>query len=121
MTSDPDADLREHFREMRTHDRAAAPEFDGLLARVPARASRGVPGFAWAAGGVALVAAVVLVVVLHSQPAATDGAEIALPAWHSPTDFLLASADDSLHRLSWQTLPTSRIGEPSFNRYLENR
>ena len=121
MKTDPDADLRERFQRLRAHDHAAAPAFESILARPPERARRGRPGFAWTAGGAALAAAASLLVVLHLPTAAPDAAAIALPAWQSPTDFLLAAADDSLQRLSWAPSPTSRLGPPSFNTNRENR
>jgi len=121
VNTDPDADLRERFQRLRAHDRAAAPAFESILAHSPERARRGRPGFAWTAGGIALAAAASLVVVLNLPPVAPDAVAIALPAWQSPTDFLLAGADDSLQRLSWAPSPTSRLGPPSFNSNRETR
>ena len=121
MRTDPDADLREWFQGMREHDCAAAPAFESILPHAPAQALRGGPGLAWTVGGFALVAAAGLFLILRPLTTPLDSAAVALPAWQSPTDFLLTRADGSLQRLSWAPSPTSELGQPSFNRYREDR
>jgi hypothetical protein len=121
VRTDPDADLREWFQGMREHDCAAAPAFESILPHAPARALRGGPRLAWTAGGFALVATAGLFLILRLPTTPLDSAAVALPAWQSPTDFLLAGVGDSLQRLSWAPSPTSVLSQPSFNRYREDK
>ena len=121
MSADTDADLRERFRELREHDCAAAPAFESVLPLAPAGALRSRPGLAWTAGGFALAAVAGLFLILRLPPTALDVAAFALPAWPSPTAFLLAGAGDSSRHLSWAPSPTSGLGQPSFNRYREDK
>ncbi|MEO8755468.1 MAG: hypothetical protein ABI624_22630 [Casimicrobiaceae bacterium] len=120
MRPDPDADLRAWFQEVREHDSVAAPAFEGMLPHPPRHASRGRQRLAWTAGGVALATAAGLFLLLR-PPAANDVAAVALPAFRSPTDFLLAGAGASLQHLSWTPSPTSGLGQASFNPDRGNR
>lgn len=120
MRTDADADLRERFRELREHDYAAVPTLESVLPHAPASAPRGGPGLAWSAGVFALAAAVGLYLILRPPTTALYVAAVALPAWQSQTDFLLAGAGDSLQRLSWAPSPTSGLARPSFTHYREN-
>ncbi len=126
MKTDTDTDLDKWFQGLQDQDRAAAPAFESLLARAPAaRASarksrsRGAP--AWAAGGFALLATAGLFLILQRPANVPDASTVALPAWQSPTDFLLASPDNSLRRLSWTPTPTSGLDQPTLIRTQENR
>ena len=119
MTVAPDADLREWFRDLRQHDCAATPAFESVLARAPAPL-RAWQRLAWVGAGFALVAVAGLLLILREPPTA-DVAAVALPAWHSPTDFLLARADDSLSPVPWAPSPTSSLGQPISNRHRERR
>jgi hypothetical protein len=119
MSNDPDADLHERFQALRESDRAAVPAFDTVLSRAPARTLRRRWGLAWTGGGAVLVAAAGLFLILQRPAAEIDA--IALPAWRSPTDFLLADATDSVQRLSWAPSPTAGLGQPYFNSERENR
>jgi hypothetical protein len=123
MTSDSDTDLRERLQGLREHDHASAPAFETVLARAPARALRGRRGLAWAAGGralvVVLIAAAGLFLILHRP--ANEPDVVAVAAWHSPTDFLLADAASSVQRLSWTPSPTTDFDRTSFNPHQETR
>jgi hypothetical protein len=121
MNADADADLRERFRELREHDGQAAPAFESVLLHTSARARHGPSRLVWTTGGFALATAVGLFLILRAPEPALDAAAAALPAWPSQTDFLLAGAGDSSQRLSWSPSPTSVLGQPSFNRYREER
>ncbi len=120
MTNTPaDADLRERFRELREHDDAAVPEFEFAPAPAPARHPHArrilVAGLAWAAVGLMATVALTTWLMLAPPPAAPDLAAVALPAWRTPTDSLLASTGAPVRRLAWSTLPTDELGRPSFN------
>ncbi|MGH8674394.1 MAG: hypothetical protein ACREVG_08805 [Burkholderiales bacterium] len=122
MRTDPDADLRALFGDLRADDHAAVPPFDGRCVGTQTRTqtrARLWPGAAWAAGGLAIVTTAGLWLVL--QPPAFEAATAALPAWQAPTDTLLVDAGDPLHRLSWATLPTHELGRPTFSHYREVR
>jgi hypothetical protein len=122
MTSDSDADLREQFQVLRESDHAAVPAFESILSRAPGRTLRGGRGLAWAAGGalvVVVVAAAEMFLMLQRPTVEPDA--VALPAWRSPTDFLLADAAGSVQRLSWTPSPISGLGQPSFNSEQEKR
>jgi hypothetical protein len=121
MNADADADLHKRFRELREHDGAAAPAFESVLLHASTRTQHGPSRLAWTAGGLALATAVGLFLILRPPTLAFDAEAAALPAWPSQTDFLLAGAGDSSQRLSWSPSPTSVLGQPSFNRYREDR
>ena len=122
MRTDPDADLRERFLELREHDCAAAPGFESvrLYTPAPARALRNRPGLAWTAGGFVLAAVMGVFLILRPPTTALDATAAALPAWQSQTDFLLVGTGDALQRLSWAQSPTSGLVRPSFNHSREN-
>ena len=122
MRTDPDADLRTRFGELRADDHAAVPPFDVTCVSVPSRTRAQTrtgfwPGAAWVAGGLAVASTAGL--WLAFQPAALDRSQGALPAWKTPTDTLLADAGDPFQRLSWATLPTNELGRPTFTHYRE--
>ena len=121
MRTDPDADLRTRFGELRADDHAAVPPFDGCIGEqmpMPTLTrARWWPAGAWVASGLAVVTTAGLWLLL--QPPAFDPAEAALPAWKTPTDTLLADAGDPFQRLSWATLPTNELGRPTFTHYRE--
>jgi hypothetical protein len=119
MKNDPDADLRERFQALRESDLAAAPAFEIVLSRAPARTLRGGWGLAWTGGCALMVAAAGLFLMLQRPAAEIDA--VALSAWQSPTDFLLADANYSVQRLSSASSPTSGLGQPSFNSEQEKR
>ena len=120
MRHDADADLRERFSELREHDRSAMPVFDKVALQASTRGLQIRPVLAWTAGGFALAAAVGLFPLLRAPTTELDAAAVAMPAWQSQTDFLLANAGDSLQRLSWTSSPTSGLGHLTFNHYLED-
>jgi hypothetical protein len=57
---------------------------------------------------------------LTLPPADIDPAELALPAWPTPTDSLLATVGP-LPGLSWSSLPTDELGRFSSKRNREQR
>ena len=120
MRHDTDADLRERFSELREHDGTAVPAFERVASQSSARRSRIRPALAWAAGGFALAFAAGLFPLLRLPTTTPLVAAVAMPAWPSQTDFLLANADDSLQRLSWTSSPTSGLGHLTFNHLLED-
>lgn len=126
MTTDAtDPDLHAQFRALRDHDLVAVPGFDVVWARAAAQArpSRvlAVPmRVGAAAAGVAAVA-LTLWLTLIPRPAPPILDPMALPGWRTPTDTLLAGAGEPFQSPSWATLPTARLGQPSFNRPPENR
>ena len=126
MTIDPaDQVLQRQFAALREHELAIAPEFEAIWARALERARRpkpmSVPAPAWVAAAVVAALAVPAWLVLRTPPAPATVASFALPAWQTPTDSLLANAEDPLQPPSWATLPTAALGQPSFNRSLETR
>jgi hypothetical protein len=126
MTIDPaDDDLQRQFAALREHELAAAPEFEAMWARAAVRARHAkptsVPAPAWVAAAVVAALAISGWLVVRTPPVPTTLASIALPGWQTPTDSLLANADDPLPQPSWSTLPTASLGPSSFNRPLETR
>jgi hypothetical protein len=121
MNTDSDADLREQFRDLQEHDSLSVPAFESVLVRTPTRKRNAWPRRAWAAGGLAAVAAVGLLLMIRPPAPELDTAAVALPPWPTQTDSLMASASDPAQGLAWSPSPTSGLGQPSFNRYQESR
>jgi hypothetical protein len=112
MSNYPDEDLHERFRGLREQDLAAAPAFDGFVQRLTVRP----PPHArtrrlWQGIAVGIVAGCLFLLIFPNHPPPV----VAMPAWHSPTDFLLADAAGSLQRLSWAPLPATDFGQTSLN------
>jgi len=131
----PEADLRNRFQQLRSEDRAAAPDFASVMERVredlaSGEARRRVPadhgraGFAgwrrrarWKVAGGTLAAAAALAAFLLFNPEARADREFertvetfttAVSGWRSPTDVLLDFPGSELTR----TVP--RVGNPTW-------
>ncbi len=107
MSADADPVLAAWFKGLQEQDRATAPAFERMVATAPRRHPGTGSGRGWAAGGLALAAGVLLFSIAQRPAIAPEAVDLALPAWQSPTDFLLASPDASLQRLGWTTAPTA--------------
>lgn len=114
-----DLDLRAPFEALRRRDLAAAPEFDTVLARAAARATpsrrSAAPRAAWALALTVAVAAIAVWLVPGPMPMTSAPDSLALPGWRTPTDSLLADANDPLHGPSWTAVPTAALGQPFFH------
>jgi hypothetical protein len=142
----PDADLRDRFQQLRSEDRAAAPDFTAMLERVredlaggDARSSmsteRGRAGLVWwrrrsrwlLAGGT--LAAAALAAFLLFNPEARADREVertvetfttAVAGWRSPTDALLdfpgSEMTRSVPRVGSPTWPSGRTNPGRRNR-----
>jgi hypothetical protein len=116
-----DSGLSERIRALRERDRADAPAFTSLIARIPSRTTPRPARFGWAAGGIALAAAVGAFLVLQPPPPQPDAGLVALPAWPTQTAFLLADTGASSRRLGWTSAPTSGLGRSTFTPIEEYR
>lgn len=81
------------FRELRAHERASAPDFEELMARLPPRRRRG-----WMLGGGVVMAAAIAAIVLWPRPMEEDVAPLSITQWHAPTDVLLDTPGTELLR-----------------------
>lgn len=130
----PDAELRERFQQLRSEDRAAAPDFAVMFEQARAEAAAGGAaevgvahpvrprGFQrvarsrwmWAGGSVAAAAAVAALLLFH--PGARADREFVRTVrefaestrWRSPTDMLLDLPGSEIMR----SIP--RVGSPSW-------
>jgi hypothetical protein len=123
MTNSPaEAELRRRFAALRDHDLALVPAFGVTLARAAARTAPARPALVWRLAWVGSGLAAVLLglgLLRSAQWQGEFGAALQL-AWRVPTDALLTPAYDPARGPSWDSLPTTALGRPSFSRYQEN-